>query len=164
MCEIKPGPRCAADTREVASRTATLYAETHADGPDLNPLAPAGASIGQQRQTALYRRFLTTRDPVEKGRIAIEAATAAASDGLIDPADIDSTWRQNTDQLVARLANDTEFRTAVVNTTTLKPTHPQWFGTDVFLHAQDEAARRERLYAHSATGSAHADADVEEYL
>lgn len=43
MCETKPGPRCATDTRAAASDRYGQYASAHPDGPPVDPLAAATA-------------------------------------------------------------------------------------------------------------------------
>lgn len=41
MCEVKPGPRCPADTRSVAGETQAAYDAAYPDGPPVDPLAAA---------------------------------------------------------------------------------------------------------------------------
>lgn len=41
MCEAKPGPRCATDTRQTATRALATYKSAHASGPAVDPVTAA---------------------------------------------------------------------------------------------------------------------------
>lgn len=43
MCELKPGCRCAADTRGAVTATLERYTDAHPDGPAVDPLSAAAA-------------------------------------------------------------------------------------------------------------------------
>lgn len=45
MCETKPGPRCAADTRHVAQSASAAYNRAYPGGPPVNPITSASAQF-----------------------------------------------------------------------------------------------------------------------
>lgn len=45
MCQIKPGPRCAADTAAPARVAVAKYRALHPDGPSVDPLSAAVARL-----------------------------------------------------------------------------------------------------------------------
>lgn len=70
MCEVKPGCRCANDTRGAATATLERYAATHPDGPAVDPLSAATATVSQAAPA---------QHPAED-RVAVAEAELAAAE------------------------------------------------------------------------------------
>lgn len=58
MCEVKPGPRCATDTRDAAASRSAEYEATHPGGPAVDPISAAQAQT-QITQAQGHHRMLT---------------------------------------------------------------------------------------------------------
>lgn len=76
MCDAKPGLRCATDTRDQVHLALTRYQAAHPDGPAVDPLASAEASIGTP---------ISVPDPRDPTDIPIYEGAAADAAGHLAP-------------------------------------------------------------------------------
>src|SRR4051794_26294734 len=73
MCEVKPGPRCAADTASGASAALDVYELAYPAGPAVNPDAAATVTMGAQHDPPMW-----VED--QNGRLLLNGAAAEPSD------------------------------------------------------------------------------------
>lgn len=77
MCEAKPGPRCANDTRDAATTASAQYQTAHPDGPPVDPISAAREVEAERVRAQGHHRMLT-----ESAAMSLDNAMGAAQSNV----------------------------------------------------------------------------------
>src|SRR5690625_5019299 len=77
MCEAKPGPRCANDTRDAATTASAQYQAAHPDGPPVDPISAAREVEAERVRAQGHHRMLT-----ESAAMSLDNAMGAAQSNV----------------------------------------------------------------------------------